>query len=157
MKPLATASLLQHHARSPPVFTPPPLLCQPQKSRTRQVDFLRLAEEEWSLAPSAEGPSSQRALRDVAYACRYHYNVSADRMLSHVKKGWDQGLRISSATSNSILWALVMDEATGYSKQSYRVSDAFLPKSWCMAQWDAGMYITAVAGVQPSAAFQCSA
>ena len=89
---------------------------------------------------------SQHALCDSACACRYHYNVSTDRLLSHVKKGWDQGLFISSATSNADLWALVMDEATGYSTQSYKVCDAFLPKTWCMAQWDAGMYITAVAG-----------
>ena len=78
---------------------------------------------------------------------RYHYNVSTDRLQSHVKKGWDQGLYISSATSNQSLWALVMDEATGFSKQSYKVSDSFLPKSWCLAQWDAGFYITAVAGL----------
>ena len=76
--------------------------------------------------------------------------MSTDRLLSHVKKGWDQGLFISSVTSTSNLWALVMDEATGYSKQSYKVCDTFLPKSWCMAQWDAGMYITAVAGAQSS-------
>lgn len=82
--------------------------------------------------------------------CRYHYNVSTDRLLSHVKKGWDQGLFISSATSNADLWALVMDEATGYSTQSFKVCDTFLPKTWCMAQWDAGMYITAVAGAQLS-------
>ena len=76
--------------------------------------------------------------------------MSTHRLLSHVKKGWDQGLCISSVTSNASLWALVMDEATGYSVQSYKVCTTFLPKNWCMAQWDAGMYITAVAGAQPS-------
>ncbi len=83
---------------------------------------------------------------DPVCACRYHYNVSTDRLLSHVKKGWDQRLFISSATSTANLWALVMDEATGYETQSYKVSDTFLPKVWCMQQWDAGMYITAIAG-----------
>ncbi|CAK0753731.1 hypothetical protein CVIRNUC_002242 [Coccomyxa viridis] len=77
---------------------------------------------------------------------RYHYNVSVDRLEAHVQKGWDQDLCISSATSNQNLWALVMDEATGYSQQAYTVSREFLPRSWCMAQWSAGYYITAVAG-----------
>ena len=76
--------------------------------------------------------------------------MSTDRLLSHVKKGWDQKLFISSATSTTNLWALVMDEATGFDTQSYKVSDTFLPKVWCMQQWDAGMYITALAGAQPS-------
>ncbi len=65
-----------------------------------------------------------------------------------MQKGWDQDLCISSATSNQNLWALVMDEATGYSQQAYTVSREFLPRSWCMAQWSAGYYITAVAGPQ---------
>ncbi len=77
---------------------------------------------------------------------RYHYNVSTDRLVSHVKKGWEQKLRISSATSNNNLWAVIMDQSTGYTKQSYKVGPNFLPKSWCLEQWDAGFYITAVAG-----------
>lgn len=80
--------------------------------------------------------------------CRYHYNVSADRLMSHVRKGWDQNLRISSATSNANLWAVVMDQSTGYTKQTYKVGPSFLPKSWCLEQWDAGFYITAVAGAE---------
>ena len=74
--------------------------------------------------------------------------MSVDRLKAHVQKGWDQGLCISSATSNQNLWALVMDEALGYSEQAYTVSREFLPRSWCLAQWNAGYYITAVAGHQ---------
>lgn len=84
----------------------------------------------------------------LMHVCRYHYNVSTDRLMSHVKKGWDQNLRISSATSNNNLWAVVMDQSTGYTKQSYKVGPSFLPKSWCLEQWDAGFYITAVAGAE---------
>ena len=73
-----------------------------------------------------------------------------------MQKGWDQDLCISSATSNQNLWALVMDEATGYSQQAYTVSREFLPRSWCMAQWTAGYYITAVAGPQAALAPTCS-
>ena len=73
-----------------------------------------------------------------------------------MQKGWDQDLCISSATSNQNLWALVMDEATGYSQQAYTVSREFLPRSWCMAQWSAGYYITAVAGPQAALPPTCS-
>ena len=66
-----------------------------------------------------------------------------------MQKGWDQDLRISSAASNQNLWALVMDEATGYSEQAYTVSREFLPRTWCIEQWNAGYYITAVAGHPP--------
>ena len=68
--------------------------------------------------------------------------------MSHVRKGWDQNLRISSATSSANLWAVIMDQSTGYTRQSFKVGPSFLPKSWCLEQWDAGFYITAVAGAE---------
>ncbi len=43
-------------------------------------------------------------------------------MLTHVQKGWTEGLYISSVASCANLWAVVMDANTGYNQQIYRVS-----------------------------------
>ncbi|KAK9818133.1 hypothetical protein WJX72_007616 [[Myrmecia] bisecta] len=78
---------------------------------------------------------------------RYHYNVGATRMEVHVKKGLSDGLFISAVGCAADLWALIMDAGTGFTAQIYKVShNLFLPKEWIVEQWDAGFYITAVAG-----------
>ena len=41
--------------------------------------------------------------------CRYHYNVSAERLSSHVDKGFSEGLRITAVASCKGLWAVIMD------------------------------------------------
>lgn len=65
----------------------------------------------------------------------------------HVQKGWEDGLYISSVSSASNLWAIVMDAGTEYSQQIYKVHpNSFLPKEWIMEKWEEGYYITAVAG-----------
>ena len=53
---------------------------------------------------------------------RYHCNVTTARLLTHVEKGWDDGLFISSVCSSAGTWAVVMDASTGFSSQIYRVS-----------------------------------
>ena len=49
--------------------------------------------------------------------CRYHYNVSPDRLDVHVKKGWQDRLSITSVGSCQGLWALIMDSNPGYVSQ----------------------------------------
>jgi hypothetical protein len=53
---------------------------------------------------------------------RYHCNVTTARLLTHVEKGWDDGLFISSVCSSAGTWAVVMDASMGFSSQIYRVS-----------------------------------
>ena len=77
---------------------------------------------------------------------RYHYNVSADRIARHIEKGNEDGLFISSVTCSDELWGLIMDAGTGFSQQVWVHLQSFLPKEWIMEQWDAGYYITALAG-----------
>ena len=106
-------------------------------------------------------------------AQRYHYNVSFDRIGSHIQKGNDDGLFISSVTCAACekqhdaeelrrhqcgmfidphgrpmveLWGIIMDAGTGFSQQVWTHAGSFLPKDWIMAQWDLGFYITALAG-----------
>lgn len=40
---------------------------------------------------------------------RYHFNVSAERLSSHVEKGHSEGLRITSVASCKGLWAVIMN------------------------------------------------
>ncbi len=40
---------------------------------------------------------------------RYHYNVSADRLETHVKKGYGEGLLITAVACSKGLWAVIMD------------------------------------------------
>lgn len=88
----------------------------------------------------------------MLHPCRYHYNVGSTRLDVHVKKGLSDGLYISSVGCASDLWGIIMDAGTGFNQQLYRVvPDAFLPKEWIMEKWDLGFYITAVAGVAPTA------
>ncbi|KAK4358443.1 hypothetical protein RND71_020672 [Anisodus tanguticus] len=77
---------------------------------------------------------------------RYHYNVADERLSQHIEKGNDNGLFISSVTSCSNLWALIMDAGTGFSDQVYKLSPCFLHKEWIMEQWERNYYISAVAG-----------
>uniref|UniRef100_A0A0D9Y4K9 non-specific serine/threonine protein kinase n=1 Tax=Oryza glumipatula TaxID=40148 RepID=A0A0D9Y4K9_9ORYZ len=87
---------------------------------------------------------------------RYHYNVADDRLAPHIQKGNEDGLFISSVSSCSNLWALIMDAGTGFTaqvhelshyflhKQSYKVSDSF-PFKWINKKWKEGFYVTALA------------
>uniref|UniRef100_A0ACD5W3D5 Uncharacterized protein n=1 Tax=Avena sativa TaxID=4498 RepID=A0ACD5W3D5_AVESA len=77
---------------------------------------------------------------------RYHYNVADSRLEPHIDKGNEDGLFISSISSYSNLWALIMDAGTGFSSQVYELSPHFLHKEWIMDQWDKNYYISALAG-----------
>ena len=59
---------------------------------------------------------------------RYHYNVADDRLVQHILKGNEDGLFISSVSSSSNLWALIMDAGTGFTAQVYEISLHFLHK-----------------------------
>lgn len=90
-----------------------------------------------------------RPISDAWY--RYHYNVSAHRLEVHVAKGLADGLFISSAACAGDLWAVIMDAGNGYSEQQYIITDeVFMPKNWIMEQWDKGLYITSLAGLNAS-------
>ena len=52
---------------------------------------------------------------------RYHYNVSTQRLLVHVQKGWEDGLFVTCVASCDDLWAIVMDAGTEYTQQIYKV------------------------------------
>lgn len=54
--------------------------------------------------------------------CRYHYNVHTQRLLTHVKKGWEDGLYISCVGCCDNLWGVVMDAGTNFTQQIYKVS-----------------------------------
>lgn len=77
---------------------------------------------------------------------RYHYNVADTRLAQHVDRGNDDGLLISSVSSCSNLWALIMDAGTGFTSQIYELSPHFLHKEWIMEQWEKNYYISSVAG-----------
>lgn len=66
--------------------------------------------------------------------CRYHYNVANTRVDQHVEKGNDDGLYISSVACCQELWALIMDAGTGFTAQTYQLSNQFLPKEWIMVR-----------------------
>jgi hypothetical protein len=65
---------------------------------------------------------------------RYHYNVANTRVDQHVEKGNDDGLYISSVACCQELWALIMDAGTGFTAQTYSLSNQFLPKEWIMVR-----------------------
>ncbi|BAD73330.1 putative serine/threonine protein kinase [Oryza sativa Japonica Group] len=77
---------------------------------------------------------------------RYHYNVADDRLAPHIQKGNEDGLFISSVSSCSDLWALIMDAGTGFTAQVHELSHYFLHKEWIMEQWERNYYITSLAG-----------
>jgi serine/threonine protein kinase len=77
---------------------------------------------------------------------RYHYNVADARLSQHIEKGMEDGLFISSVSSCSNLWALIMDAGTGFASQVYELSPYFLHKEWIMEQWEKNYYISAIAG-----------
>ncbi|KAK3213013.1 hypothetical protein Dsin_017719 [Dipteronia sinensis] len=77
---------------------------------------------------------------------RYHYNVADGRLSQHIEKGNEDGLFISSVSSSSNLWALIMDAGTGFTAQVYELSPYFLHKEWIMEQWEKNYYISAIAG-----------
>jgi len=91
---------------------------------------------QWISVYSARRPMKQR----------YHYNVADDRLVQHILKGNEDGLYISSVSSSSNLWALIMDAGTGFSAQVYEISLHFLHKEWILEQWERNYYITALAG-----------
>lgn len=56
------------------------------------------------------------------------------RVDQHVEKGNDDGLYISSVACCQELWALIMDAGTGFTAQTYSLSNQFLPKEWIMVR-----------------------
>lgn len=64
----------------------------------------------------------------ASFVCRYHYNVADSRLHSHVEKGNQDGLYISSVASSENFWALIMDAGTGFCSQVYELSQVFLHK-----------------------------
>ncbi|XP_010103948.2 casein kinase 1-like protein HD16 isoform X2 [Morus notabilis] len=79
---------------------------------------------------------------------RYHFNVEDSRLSPKIEKGKEDGLFISSVASCSNLWALIMDDGTGFSDQVYDVSPFFLHEEWIKKQWAKDFYITAIAGAE---------
>mmetsp|Transcript_9700 Transcript_9700/g.11243 ORF Transcript_9700/g.11243 Transcript_9700/m.11243 type:complete len:750 (-) Transcript_9700:568-2817(-) len=92
---------------------------------------------------------------------RYDYNVSSANINRHISKGNSDGLYISSVACSheprpsnqdvnkstfSELWALIMDAGTGFTHQTFFLSEQFLPKNWIVEQWEEGYYISALAG-----------
>lgn len=102
---------------------------------------LGLPATQWITVYNAHRPMKQR----------YHYNVANTRVEQHVEKGNDDGLYISSVACCQELWALIMDAGTGFTAQTYSLSNHFLPKEWIMEKWEEGYYITAMAGSMSSA------
>ncbi|KAI3964446.1 hypothetical protein MKX01_007136 [Papaver californicum] len=97
---------------------------------------LGMPANQWMSVYNARRPMKQR----------YHYNVADARLSQHIDKGNEDGLYISSVSSSSNLWALIMDAGTGFSSQVYELSPHFLDKEWIMEQWDLTYYISAIAG-----------
>ncbi|KNA14903.1 hypothetical protein SOVF_103060 [Spinacia oleracea] len=91
---------------------------------------------QWISVYNARSPMKQR----------YHYNVADARLAQHVERGNADGLLISSVSSCSNLWALIMDAGTGFTNQIYELSTQFLHKEWIMEQWEKNYYISSVAG-----------
>lgn len=77
---------------------------------------------------------------------RYHFNVQENKLGQHLKKGYEDGLFISSVASCSNLWAFIMDAGTSVNSQVHHLSPMFLNKEWIMEQWARSYYITSVAG-----------
>ncbi len=48
---------------------------------------------------------------------RYHYNVNADRLETHVEKGYGEGLLITAVASSKGLWAVIMDASAKHKGQ----------------------------------------
>jgi len=94
------------------------------------------AQPQWITVYNARKPMKQR----------YHYNVSGTRVSSHVEKGNEDGLYLSCVACCQDLWALIMDAGTGFTSQVFHLSNQFLPKDWIMDRWEAGYYITTMAG-----------
>eukprot|EP01023_Acetabularia_acetabulum_P005347 TRINITY_DN12181_c0_g1_i4.p1 TRINITY_DN12181_c0_g1~~TRINITY_DN12181_c0_g1_i4.p1 ORF type:complete len:315 (-),score=36.10 TRINITY_DN12181_c0_g1_i4:141-1085(-) len=85
--------------------------------------------------------------RCVPMKQRYHYNVGTQRLEVHVQRGYEDGLRICAVCACGELWAVIMDAGTNFTNQVYTVQPGkFLPKDWIIERWEAGFYITAVAG-----------
>lgn len=77
---------------------------------------------------------------------RYHYSVSDSRVDSHIEKGINDGMYITSLASSDNLWCLIMDSGSGFTAQVYARSSNFFNKEWIMEMWDQCYYITAAAG-----------
>lgn len=60
-------------------------------------------------------------------ARRYHYNVNAERLGTHVAKGYGEGLFITSACSHAGLWAVIMDAGTRYTGQVAALKGPLIP------------------------------
>uniref|UniRef100_A0A803MLT9 non-specific serine/threonine protein kinase n=1 Tax=Chenopodium quinoa TaxID=63459 RepID=A0A803MLT9_CHEQI len=79
---------------------------------------------------------------------RYHYNVADVRVDSHIEKGYNDGMFITSLASSDNLWAIIMDSGSGFSAQVYSRSPYFFNKDWIMEMWEKNYYISAAAGTR---------
>lgn len=68
------------------------------------------------------------------------------RLFQMIAKWKAEGFLIHSVESCFNIWDLIMDDATGFSEQVYKLSPHFLPDNWIEEQWENGFYITAIAG-----------
>ncbi|KAF8023217.1 hypothetical protein BT93_F0657 [Corymbia citriodora subsp. variegata] len=79
---------------------------------------------------------------------RYCSNLDYVDLILHIEKGHAEGMYLTSVTYSfsSKSWAIIMDDSTGYTAQTYAFSCASLPEEWIKKQWSDSFYITAVAG-----------
>ena len=87
---------------------------------------------------------------DAGLCGRYHHNVSGSRLEVHVRKGYNDGLYISSAASAGGSWAIIMDAGTGFFLQCYHIEELHSMRTasvpWLTDKWRLGFHITAIAG-----------
>lgn len=80
---------------------------------------------------------------------RYHTSMSAQDLHDAVTTGWQEQLYISAATvSPENTWTFVQSENMGYEQQSYKMSPGLLDGDFVAQNWDAGFYITSIAGLR---------
>ena len=93
--------------------------------------------------------------------CRYHYNVSTQRLDTHITVGRQDSLVITAIAAYNELWLVVMDADPRVKDQRHIVTDnghlrgarpsetyatELLPREWISQLWDRGYFITALAG-----------
>ncbi|XP_048134119.1 casein kinase 1-like protein HD16 isoform X2 [Rhodamnia argentea] len=78
----------------------------------------------------------------------YSRYLDDDDLLSRIKKGYAEGLYVTSVAYSSFskYWALIMDDSAGFTAQIFYFSDGSLPKEWIEEYWSKNYYITTVAG-----------
>ena len=76
--------------------------------------------------------------------------MSGSHLEVSVRKGYDDGLYISSAASAGGSWAIIMDAGTGFCQQYYHIEELHRMRTasvpWLTDRWRLGFHITAIAG-----------